>query len=218
MVLWWPNCVFTHLGCGFVKYSSKETAMAAISGLNGTYTMRVSCESHKFLKFSHCHPWICFVYWSLSFPRVAISHWLFGLLIQRGLNLASQGTALETIFWLILTLLSVVYTFILCYVWVTFMGSLLGHGWRVGNLAPSPVITGIWCIAFYLSISSFCFQGHGISRWTWFRASFSSFRTKVTGVKRRSWLCSLCNYIFWLNLVSSSLLGLHLNLVTVVGM
>ncbi|KAG7593866.1 RNA recognition motif domain [Arabidopsis thaliana x Arabidopsis arenosa] len=35
-------------GCGFVKYLSKETAMAAIDGLNGTYTMRVSCESHKF--------------------------------------------------------------------------------------------------------------------------------------------------------------------------
>jgi hypothetical protein len=43
-------------GCGFVKYSSKETAMAAIDGLNGTYTMRVSCESHKYLSFSHYHP------------------------------------------------------------------------------------------------------------------------------------------------------------------
>lgn len=42
-------CLFAHVGCGFVKYSSKETAMAAINGLNGTYIMRVSCESHKYL-------------------------------------------------------------------------------------------------------------------------------------------------------------------------
>jgi CUG-BP- and ETR3-like factor len=38
-------------GCGFVKYSSKETAMAAIDGLNGTYTMR-GCNQPLIVRFA----------------------------------------------------------------------------------------------------------------------------------------------------------------------
>ncbi|KAL1194703.1 Flowering time control protein FCA [Cardamine amara subsp. amara] len=38
-------------GCGFVKYSSKETAMAAINGLNGTYTMR-GCSQPLIVRFA----------------------------------------------------------------------------------------------------------------------------------------------------------------------
>ncbi|CAA7016969.1 unnamed protein product [Microthlaspi erraticum] len=38
-------------GCGFVKYSSKETAMAAINGLNGTYTMR-GCNQPLIVRFA----------------------------------------------------------------------------------------------------------------------------------------------------------------------
>lgn len=30
-------------GCGFVKYSQRDMALAAINALNGIYTMRVSC-------------------------------------------------------------------------------------------------------------------------------------------------------------------------------
>ncbi|CAH2078897.1 unnamed protein product [Thlaspi arvense] len=38
-------------GCGFVKYSSKETAMAAIDGLNGTYTMK-GCNQPLIVRFA----------------------------------------------------------------------------------------------------------------------------------------------------------------------
>ncbi|KFK36122.1 rna binding abscisic acid binding protein [Arabis alpina] len=38
-------------GCGFVKYSSKETAMAAINGLNGTYIMR-GCNQPFIVRFA----------------------------------------------------------------------------------------------------------------------------------------------------------------------
>lgn len=31
-------------GCGFVKYSQREMALAAINSLNGCYTMRVSVK------------------------------------------------------------------------------------------------------------------------------------------------------------------------------
>lgn len=30
-------------GCAFVQFSHREMALAAISGLNGTFTMRVKC-------------------------------------------------------------------------------------------------------------------------------------------------------------------------------
>ncbi|XP_010440184.1 PREDICTED: flowering time control protein FCA isoform X2 [Camelina sativa] len=38
-------------GCGFVKYLSKETAMAAIDGLNGIYTMR-GCNQPLIVRFA----------------------------------------------------------------------------------------------------------------------------------------------------------------------
>lgn len=38
-------------GCGFVKYSSRESAMAAINSLSGSYIMRVSFTVHLFI----CH-------------------------------------------------------------------------------------------------------------------------------------------------------------------
>ncbi|XP_010549006.1 PREDICTED: flowering time control protein FCA-like isoform X3 [Tarenaya hassleriana] len=38
-------------GCGFVKYSNKETAMAAIHGLNGVYTMR-GCTQPLTVRFA----------------------------------------------------------------------------------------------------------------------------------------------------------------------
>lgn len=33
-------------GCGFVKFSHREMALAAIKALNGTYTMRVKLIYH----------------------------------------------------------------------------------------------------------------------------------------------------------------------------
>lgn len=43
-------------GCGFVKFSHRDMAMAAINALNGIYTMRVSlfCYSSKVV-FSDCN-------------------------------------------------------------------------------------------------------------------------------------------------------------------
>ncbi|XP_010551100.1 PREDICTED: flowering time control protein FCA-like isoform X2 [Tarenaya hassleriana] len=38
-------------GCGFVKYSNKETAMAAINGLSGVYTMR-GCNQPLIVRFA----------------------------------------------------------------------------------------------------------------------------------------------------------------------
>ena len=37
----WFSCWIHSEGCGFVKYSHRDMALAAINGLNGIYTMRV---------------------------------------------------------------------------------------------------------------------------------------------------------------------------------
>jgi len=38
-------------GCGFVKFSSKEPAVAAMNALNGTYIMR-GCEQPLVIRFA----------------------------------------------------------------------------------------------------------------------------------------------------------------------
>lgn len=104
VILPFPNSLFLKCfeGCGFVKYSNREMALAAINALSGKFTMRVS--SLSFHQLSVCYTaivWALILFRLVFAPesinnlllntRDVISHWLFDLLTLRGLELESQG-------------------------------------------------------------------------------------------------------------------------------
>jgi hypothetical protein len=86
-----------------VKYPSREMAEAAISGLNGTYMMRVNIFFFQIGHFWYEHFGIfdkCEVHVSaimyLIFFRVAISLWLYDLPSLRDLKVETQGLVMPS--------------------------------------------------------------------------------------------------------------------------